>query len=264
MSGILLAFGAGLMGMLAGSIVSIIIVHLLTIFFIRRIVNINILNIGNINSAYLKRLFQFGGTVFSGTLINMLFSPFNKLMLSRYVGVASLPVYEISYTGCMRLRSLVETGLRALVPQISHLSTKNTYQAANKILEIYHRSIKAIIIFGTPFYLVLLVVSPFLLKIWLGKNFIEILPGAFQIMLVGTFLSLISVPAYYTFIGINKVGNCLVSHLIQAIANFSIVIIIAIFVHPLNVQNVVLAVIFGMSLSSFYLIKTLRIIMVKK
>jgi O-antigen/teichoic acid export membrane protein len=57
----------------------------------------------------------------------MLFSPFNKLMLSRYAGVASLPVYEIAFTGSMYVRSFVEAALRALVPKISYLSVSLIY-----------------------------------------------------------------------------------------------------------------------------------------
>jgi O-antigen/teichoic acid export membrane protein len=117
----------------------------------------------------------------------MLLNPFNKLMLSRYLGVAALPVYEIAYTASMRVRGTVETGLRALVPKISYLSANINQSAVNKILEIYRRSMKLIFVLGAPLYLGLIVFSPFLLKIWLGEKFVDTLPAAFQLMLVGTF-----------------------------------------------------------------------------
>ncbi len=173
--------------MLFGSIVNCLIIHSLTIFCIGRIVHINIWNRDNIERVYLKRLFKYGGTVFSGSIINMLLNPFNKLMLSRYLGVAALPVYEIAYTASMRVRGTVETGLRALVPKISYLSANINQSAVNKILEIYRRSMKLIFVLGAPLYLGLIVFSPFLLKIWLGEKFVDTLPAAFQLMLVGTF-----------------------------------------------------------------------------
>jgi len=263
-SGILLTLGLGVKCMLIGSFVSCAIIHALTIICIGRIVHLQIWDIGNINRVYIKNLFNFGGTVFSGSLISMLFNPFNKLMLSRYAGVATLPIYEIAFTGSMYVRSLVEAGLRALVPKISHLSANLNDQAANKILEIYRRSMKLIFVFGAPFYGVLLVCSPFILKIWLGERFVETLPGAVQLMLGGTFLNLLCVPAYYTLMGINKVGYCLISHIIQSVANFILVIAIVIFIHTLNIQQVVLSVALGMSLASFYLIRKLRTILVEK
>lgn len=262
-SGIFLAFGAGIKSMLFGSIVNCIIMHLLTIFCIGRIVHINIWNRHNIDRVYLKRLFQFGGTVFSGSLINMLLNPFNKLMLSRYLGVAALPVYEIAYTASMRVRALIESGLRALLPKISSIGANLDNQAVNKILEIYRRSMKLIFVFGAPLYLVLIVFSPFMLKIWLGRKFVETLPLAFQLMLVGTFLSLLGVPAYYILMGINKVRYCLISYLIQSSSNVILVIIIIIMFSPtIDVQHVVLAVLLGMSLSSLYLMRKLRTVMV--
>jgi len=263
-SGILLTLGLGVKCMLIGSFVSCAIIHALTIICIGRIVHLQIWDIGNINRVYIKNLFNFGGTVFSGSLISMLFNPFNKLMLSRYAGVATLPIYEIAFTGSMYVRSLVEAGLRALVPKISHLSANLNDQAANKILEIYRRSMKLIFVFGAPFYGVLLVCSPFILKIWLGERFVETLPGAVQLMLGGTFLNLLCVPAYYTLMGINKVGYCLISHIIQSVANFILVIAIVIFIHTLNIQQVVLSVALGMSLASFYLIRKLRTILVEE
>jgi O-antigen/teichoic acid export membrane protein len=172
-------------------------------------------------------------------------------MLSRYLGVAELPIYEIAYTASMRVRSLAESALRALLPTISSIGANLNKQAVNKILGIYRRSIKLIFIFCVPLYLFLLVAAPFLLKIWLGEKFVETLPFAFQLMLIGSFLSLLSVPAYYTFMGINKPHYCLISHLIQSFSNFIIITVIVIFIHTFHVQDVVLAVVLGMSLSSF-------------
>lgn len=260
---ILLFLGLGVKSLLIGSFASCVIIHALTVICMNRIVYLNIWDIGNINGDCLRRLFKFGGTVFSGSLISMLFSPFNKLMLARYAGVATLPVYEIAFTVSMRVRSLVEAGLRALLPKISSLSANLDDQALKKISEIYRRSMKLIFVFGTPFYGTLLVLAPVLLKIWLGEKFVTTLPGAFQLMLVGSFLSLLSVPAYYTLFAINKAGYCLISQIIQAVANFILVIVIAIFIHTLDVQQVVLALILGMSLCSLYLIRTLRTIMVE-
>lgn len=55
--------------------------------------------------------------VAQGSLTGMLFSPFNKLMLSRYTGVSAIPIYEIAFTGSMQIRALFEAGLRALMPE---------------------------------------------------------------------------------------------------------------------------------------------------
>lgn len=258
-SGILLAFGSSVKSMLIGSFVSCIIIHVLTIICMRRIIHLRIWDIGNINRVYLKSLFQFGGTIFSGSLISMLFNPFNKLMLSRYAGVATLPIYEIAFTGSMHVRSLAEAGLRALVPKISYLSANLNKKGSKKILALYRRSMKLILVFGAPFYGVLLMLSPFLLKIWLDGKFDEALPGAFQLMLFGTYLSLLGVPAYYFLMGTGKVLACVLSMAIAATVNIVMVITIIFITHTLTIRNIVLIVVLGCGFSTLYLIRQWRI-----
>jgi O-antigen/teichoic acid export membrane protein len=262
-SGLLLASGQGIIGMLIGSIVSCIIIHILAVFCIRKIIRFNLLNTATINADSLKIMIKFGGTVFSGTLISMLLNPFNKLMLSRYAGVATLPVYEIAFTGAMYVRSLIEAGMRALLPEISHISSNLTHQAKEQMQNIYERSLNLILKYGTPIYAFLLLVAPFIFQFWFGKRYVETMPTSFRLMLVGSFLNLLGVPAYYTLMGTNKVSSCLVAHVIQSFINFILVIAIVIFVDNLNINQVVLATILGLGCSALYLIITMRITLTK-
>jgi len=62
-------------------------------------------------------------------VLSMLLSPLNKLILSRYAGVASVPVYEIALMGTMQIKGLVSAGHGALVPEISKVSAEMTAQA---------------------------------------------------------------------------------------------------------------------------------------
>ena len=260
-SGFLLAAGQGIIGMLIGSIISCIIIHILAVLCIRKIIRFNLLNTATINATSLKIMIKFGGTVFSGTLISMLLNPFNKLMLSRYAGVATLPVYEIAFTGAMYVRSLIEAGMRALLPEISRISSNLTHQAKAQMQNIYERSLNLILKYGTLIYALLLLFAPFIFQIWFGQRYIETMHTAFQLMLVGTYLSLLCVPAYYTLLGANKVNTCLVSHIIQSVINFMLIITIVIFSDKLDVNQVVLATALGMGLSALYLIRKMRTIL---
>jgi len=258
-SGVFLSCGYGVKAMLIGSLVCCATIHLLTMLCIGRIARLRIFNISNLNYAHLRNLLRFGGTVFSGTLINMLLAPFNKLMLTRYAGVSVLPVYEIVDKASMSVRSLIEAGLRALLPEISNISSQTTREAESRVNSIYTSALKIIITFGTTLFGTLFFLSPFIFSIWFGENFAKTMPTAFRVMLVGTFMSLLSVPAYYTLMGTNQVTHCLASHVIQSIVNFITISFIVIFIHTLDVQQVVLAVATGMSLSSIYLLTTMRI-----
>jgi len=221
---ILLHSGQGIESLLIASIASYLLIHIVSLVCIWRIAPIRFLQIGSFDVYRCKRLLHFGGAVFGGSLIGMFLSPFNKFMLSRYAGVSTVPVYEIAYTGSMQIRALLEAALRALMPEISRIGADMTIQAKNKISQLNSRVMKLILIFGIPIYGVLAIFAPLLLKVWLGNRFVETLPGVFRIMLIGTFLSLLGVPAYYTLMGTGHVRHTLGAHIVQAFVNIVIVL----------------------------------------
>ena len=233
---ILLYTGRGIESLLIASITSYLFINITCLVYIRRIVPINFLQIGSIDVYRSKRLLHFGGAVFGSSLIGMLLSPFNKLMLSRYAGVSAIPVYEITYNGSMQVRSLIESGLRALMPEISRISASVTVEVKNRILHLNSRAMKIIFLFGVPVYAALIVFAPLLLNVWLGERCVETLPGTFRIMLIGTFLSLLCVPAYYTLMGLGRVQYCFLSQAIQGIVNAGVVGIILLFAGTVSIS----------------------------
>jgi len=252
-AGLLLFAGFGVKGLLIGSILSYLVIHIASLVCIWRIAPIRFLRIGSFDVYRCKRLLHFGGAVFGGSLISMLFSPFNKLMLSRYAGVSTIPVYEIAFTGSMQIRALFEAGLRAMMPEISRIGANMTSQVKHRISQLNRRAVNLIFLFALPVYTVLIVFAPQLLKLWLGERFVEILPGAFRIMLIGTFLSLVGVPAYYTLMGTGHVRYTLGAHIAQAIINFIIILCILI-VSTVSINVVVWSSSIAMAGATLYLI----------
>jgi O-antigen/teichoic acid export membrane protein len=252
---VLLYLGRGIESMIISSAVSYLFIHMVSIICVRKMISIRILHISNLNAQCGQRLLSFGGAVFGGSLIGMLLSPFNKLMLSRYAGVSTVPIYEIAYTGSMQVRALIESGLRALMPEISRIGADITIQATNKISQLNSRAMKLILMFGIPIYGVLVIFTPLLLMIWLGGKFTETLPGAFRIMLIGTFLSLVGVPAYYTLMGTRYVRYTLVSYIIQSTVNVAIVISCVLLFSTVSANVIVVSTSLGMGASTVYLIR---------
>jgi O-antigen/teichoic acid export membrane protein len=220
---VFLILGYGIVSLLIGAAINYLLIHITSIFLIRKIVSLRILKL-NWDVKRFRKLISFGGAVLGSSLISMLFSPFNKLMLSRYAGVATIPIYEIAFTGSMQIRGLIEAAFRALVPEISRISADMNAHARDRISQIYRRSMKLIFLFGTPIYTTLAILAPVLLKLWLGERFVETLPGVFRIMLIGSFLSLLGVPAYYALMGTGYVRYSMGGHIAQAIFNLFMVL----------------------------------------
>ena len=222
-AGLLLFIGFGVKSLLIGSILSYLFIHIASLVCIWRIAPIHFLQINSFDVYRCKRLLHFGGAVFGNSLISILLSPFNKLLLSRYAGVFTIPIYEITFAGSMQVRALIEVGFRALMPEISRLSEDKTKYAKNKISQIYRDAMKVIFLLGIPMYGVFAIFAPLLLRIWLRDRYVETLPGVFRIMLVGTFLTLVGVPAYYSTMGFGRVRDIVKTNIMSAGGNFVLV-----------------------------------------
>ena len=255
---ILLYTGRGIESLLIGNTLSYLFIHIVSLVCIRRTARIRFLRIGNLDAQRGKRILHFGSTVFGGSVISMLFSPFNKLMLSRYAGVATVPMYEIAFTGSMQIRGLFETALRAMMPEVSRIGANMTRYAKDRISQLNRRAMKLIFIFGVPVYMVLVIFAPMLLKLWLGERFVETLPSVFRIMLIGTFLSLLGVPAYHTLMGIGHVRSCFLGFAIPSLVNAFIVAMMVVFWGTVSLVHVAGSLIAGTTMSTFYLIWHLR------
>ena len=250
---ILLYYGRGIKSLLIGNTFSYMFIHIASLICIRRTARVRILRLRNLDFQRSKRILRFGSAVFGGSLIAMLFSPFNKLMLSRYAGVSAIPIFEIAFRGSMQVRGLVEAGLRALMPEISRISANMTRNAIDKISRTYRRGMKLIFLFGIPMYGILIIFIPLLLRLWLGEKLVETLPGTFRIMLVGTFISLLGVPAFYTIMGMGNVRFCFFSLVISSFINVVIVLMIVTFSRSLVVEYTAYSLLVAASGSTIYL-----------
>lgn len=249
----LLYTGKGIESLLVGSTLSYVFIHVISIICIQRIERIRLLRISNLDVKRGRRILCFGGAVFGGSVVSMLLGPFNKLMLSRYAGVSTIPIYEIAFTGSMQVKGLIEGGLKALMPEISRIGASMTV-AKDRISKIYRRAMKIIFLFGVLGYGILVVFAPLLLSVWLGEIFVETIPAAFRIMLIGSFLNLVGVPAYYVLMGIGQVHHNLRAHIVQSTINAAIILASVFLTSTVSLVTVVSSVSIGMMASTLYLI----------
>lgn len=255
---VLLYRGRGIESLLIGSTLSYVFYHIVSVICIRRIACIRLLRIGNLDTQCGKHILSFGGAVFGGTLVSMLGVPFHKLMLARYAGVSTLPIYEIAFNGAMQFRGLIEAGFQALMPETSRVAAKITSQSIDRMTVLNRRAMKLIIVVGVPMYAVMLIFATPLIRIWLREEFIQIIPSAFRIMLIASFVSLLGVPSYYFLLGMGRVRNVFVSRCISWLSNMALIALIAITTKNLSVHVVFMCLIVSWFLSSTYIIWLFR------
>lgn len=252
---ILLYIGRGIESLLIASTLSYIFIQVASFIYIRRIANIHFLQTANLDVQRGKHILSFGGAVFGGSLINMFLSPFNKLMLSRYAGVSSIPIYEVAFTGSMQIRALFEVALRALMPEISRIGTVMNIQTRNRISQLNRQAMKFILFFSVPVYIVLMIFMPLLLRIWLRDKFVETLPDAFRIMMIATFFILVGVPAYYTVMGLGKIRYFVTASILSVGGNFVLVLAYYALFKSLSVYSIGFCITVSFAVSTVYLIR---------
>jgi O-antigen/teichoic acid export membrane protein len=249
----LLASGYGVGSLLVGAAVSYLALNIVTVTSIRGILRVHVIDIGSIGLRDAARILRFGGWVFGAAAISLLLSPLNKLMLSRYSGVSVLPVYEMAYTGAMRIRGLFETGLRALMPEVSHAmgaGPARVTAAERKVKRAFHLTLwLGLAVFGS-----LAAFSWPLLHAWLGHNLSSQLPGAFRMMLCATFASLLGVPAFYKLLGSGRVAHCFWASALQGVLNALILFLSFSVTHTVSITDTCWAVLVSMFASTIYLL----------
>jgi len=251
---VLLYSGRGIESMLIASIASYLLIHIASIICIWRIAPIRFWQINRLDTQHCKRLLQIGGGVFGSSLLGMLVSPFNKLMLSRYAGVDTIPIYELAFQGACMFRSFFDSVIRAIMPEISRLYGEYTEHTRERIKSLKQRSMKIIWLFGLPLYGALMLVAEPLLKVCLRQEYLEPIPNALRVMLIATFISLLAVPAHYTIMGLGRVRYFVIAGIIGAGANFVLVTAYCITTGHISVFIMGLFLIVTFVMSTTYLI----------
>ncbi len=254
----LLSRGLGVAGLLLGSALSYLLIHVLSSVCIRCITRCRLLRLGNLDRTRCKRLLRFGCTIFGGSLINMLFSPFNRLMLSRYAGVASLPVFDIAFAGSMQVKALVEAGLRPLMPEVSKLNGMTHDKAGKRIIELHQRAMRLTVCTSLPVYGAIAMGAPAFLRVWLREAFTEGLPDVFRVVLIASFISLLAVPSWYLLLGLGFTWPSLIGHSIcVGVHLIGVFAFVAVF-HTVQPWHVAIAFLVGISASSAYVVRQQR------
>jgi len=249
----LLNLGFGIKSLLIANFVSYVVINIQSIYHVRQILKTRLIIFGFFDRDVCKRLMRLGGFMSASSVVLMLFDPFNKMMLSRYVGVSIVPVYDLAFRGCMQLRGLVASALQAFMPEVSRLAAKVNLKSFFKICALNKKAVGLILLSGATVFLPIGIFCDPLLRLWLGKSFDLALPFAFRISLITVFISLLAVPSYYTLLGLGKVHHLTISHLIQSGVNVCVVLVIVYLKPSLLLDNIYFSILAGTCFSSIYL-----------
>jgi O-antigen/teichoic acid export membrane protein len=253
-SALLLHNGYGVQSLLLGNVVAYLAMNALSLYAIRALTGQRLLSINGFKFSDLSRILNLGGWVFGGSVVNMALSPVNRIVLTRYAGIAALPIYEIAFSSSMRVRNLLESGFRAVMPEISRSSGSVTQETLRRAALLERKGFRIMAGFGGTLYAAVILVATPLLRFWLRNQYQAALPSALRIMLLGSFFSMLCVPGYYILLGLGKAKICFTFFVIQGAASLGVISLIILTTGTVSVTGVSLGVMVGMGLCSAYVL----------
>lgn len=247
----LLREGFRLESLLCGSAVAYIVLHA-TIWLCVRRTRLRIFRATAVARTHAKKLVRFGAGVFGAQLLDLLFQPFNKLVLARFAGVGPVAIFDMAHNASMQLRALVEAGFQALTPEMSRLLHTEGVDAPQEARNLGRRALKGVLLAGAPVFAGVILFAPILLKLWLRDRFVPESVGILRIMLFAAFLSLVHVPAYYLLLGLGRVRAILAAHATQGGVNVLAVVLVGL-TAAVTLDRVGWAVLAGVAASTLLL-----------
>jgi len=188
----------------------------------------------------LRQLLSYGSGLATNSLFTLLFSPFNRLVIARFAGFGTVPVYDIAFSGSMRLRNIFESGQKALLPEIGRVLGASPDMAYARMKDLGAQALRAFR-WVLPLYAIAFIFAGPALRLWLGARYNPELAPATRIILIGTFFSLLGTPAFYILAAVGRLKILLIGNIIQSGSNIFLVAVYLLAFHTLSASLVLSA-----------------------
>jgi len=251
---VLFKLDCGIWGLLIANAACILFLSLVSLLLIRRITRSpHVLRL-TWDQLRFRRMLTFGSWVFGASILNTVFNPLNKIFVTRYAGIAAVPVYDIAYATCFKIRSLFESGFRALTPAFSSLNAVRPREANASLASAGRKGLKLVLYGGTLLYLLVFLFCEPALRFWLRGRFRPDLPSIFRIMLLGSYASLWGAQSWYSLLGFGKSPHILFANLAMIVSNIAWVLLWSPATgQPATLTTVTIGTCLGLLASTLYL-----------
>ena len=225
----LLMLGNGIWSLYFGFLLYYVLTSMALFCIVKYSYHIKIFNPFAFRKEKLNELINFGGSLTLKNLVLMLVMPFNRVIISKYVGLSEVAYYQIAIQVISAVRGFFYKGLEALLPKISEIHSEGV-GSVKSILSVNKKGIHFVFFGAFPLFLSIFIFANPILKLWLGKEFDIQIAIALKILLIGWFFNILTVPDTMMFIGIGKVNYSVIAACLKAVPNV-IVIFVLIFLH---------------------------------
>jgi O-antigen/teichoic acid export membrane protein len=166
------------------------------------------------NRPLFREMLVYGLNIQVGTLVQMLYDPVTKALLSKFGTLAMVGYYEMASRMILQFRGLLTAPSQVLVPVVAQLQETE----AQRIKSVYRDSCRLQAYLSLPVYGGILAVLPGISELWIG-GFEQTFILFSMLLVLGWFLNGLVNPAYFGNLGIGRLGWNMWSHVAIGILN---------------------------------------------
>lgn len=170
-----------------------------------------------------KEMFSYSVHLQVASLMAMLLEPISKLFLGYFGTMSSVGYFEMANRLVMQVRNIIVNANQALVPMITKAHTEN-----EDLKSSYMTTLKVLFVVSLCFYSFIGILTSFISEIWIG-NYNQDFVYFTYILLISHGINTLAGAAYFTNIGTGNVKYNTISHLIMAIVNVTLGILLGYF-----------------------------------
>lgn len=212
----LLVQNFGLMSLFYATFAGYAVYICLGLFFMRRSLGFFPLNFRDFSWERLRQMSRFSLPLLSGSLLYSFLGPFNRLLLGLMISPAAVSIYEIADKGAMLISSHAHIALRPLIPKISGLKASGDQE---QISRLCLNTVRFIIIWATPLFVILFVGVDYLVPLWLQTERNADIVLNLRILLIFSYAFILRQPFFYTFMGMGRVSCCFYGDMVVFVVN---------------------------------------------
>lgn len=164
-----------------------------------------------------REMLAYGASVQVISISQLLLEPVTKALLTKFGDLAMTGFYDMASRMIMNLRWLLVSAIQVLVPAVADLQEKKPQM----IRTLYKESYGILSFIAIPFFSFIVVLSPFISLIWIGR-YEEAFVTFSGLLGLGWLFNVLGTPAYVFNLGIGTLRWNVIGYSVMALLNLTL------------------------------------------
>jgi O-antigen/teichoic acid export membrane protein len=196
-----------------------------------------------------RSLMRYGFQLQVTMIAGMMLIPTARVLLSRYVSLASVSYFELASGMALQARSFFGMLAIPLVPAASHLAALKEWQG---IRDLYRQSFRRLFLAILPASALLIGFARPFSELWLGQE-VPMVASTLTLLGMGWFLTVLNMPAYFLLQGMGFAGILMKGMVLAVVCNAILGWILA---QKLAYYGIAIGLVLALAVASAYLIRS--------